>query len=206
MAAERAKLRKKRKEVGNPELWDKMKKLNKRIKREPRAAKRRLLRKWSARLTSCPLEEAGERVKALQKLNRCHPANTDTSATALDPAAFALSRSDADHQETKFSVDDDFAEDARIALRRASAGKRPGFDGISNEMLKAAGEHGAQLLVAMWKKLGEINHMPTLWRRALLKPLHKKGDQSDPNNHRPISLLSCARKIIEKGVDRRARR
>lgn len=191
MASERTKLHKKRKEADDPELWDKMKKLNKRIKREARATKRRLLRKCSARLSNCPLEEAGKRIKALQKLSRCHSANTDTSAATLDPAAFtlhqaALSRSKVDHCEARLSVGEEFSEGRRVALRRASAGKRPGIDGITNDMLKTAGEHGVQLLAATWKKFGEINYTPTLWRRALLKPLRKKGDQSDPNNYRPI--------------------
>ncbi len=37
--------------------------------------------------------------------------------------------------------------------------------------------------------------------KASLVPAHKKGDNNDTNNHRPISLLSQARKIVKSALD-----
>ena len=39
---------------------------------------------------------------------------------------------------------------------------------------------------------------PNSWKTATITPLHKKGDHSDPTNFRPISILPCVSKILEK--------
>ena len=44
------------------------------------------------------------------------------------------------------------------------------------------------------------NKFPSLWKKANVSPLFKKGDASQLNNYRPISLLSCVGKVMEKAV------
>ena len=39
---------------------------------------------------------------------------------------------------------------------------------------------------------------PASWKRAHVTPVYKKGDKSDPNNYRPVSLLSVCSKVIER--------
>jgi len=39
---------------------------------------------------------------------------------------------------------------------------------------------------------------PVLWKTAKLKPLHKKGDNYDMNNYRPISIIPVFAKILER--------
>ena len=39
--------------------------------------------------------------------------------------------------------------------------------------------------------------IPTDWKMAQITALHKKGDRSNPNNYRPISLTSVACKVLE---------
>ena len=41
---------------------------------------------------------------------------------------------------------------------------------------------------------------PSIWKNANVSPLLKKGDASELNNYRPISLLSCVGKVMEKAV------
>ena len=41
---------------------------------------------------------------------------------------------------------------------------------------------------------------PEAWKLARVIPIHKSGDQSDPSNFRPISILSVLSKILEKVV------
>ena len=40
-----------------------------------------------------------------------------------------------------------------------------------------------------------------LWMAATLQPLVKGGDQADPNCYRPISILPCLLKVLEKKVN-----
>ena len=45
---------------------------------------------------------------------------------------------------------------------------------------------------------------PQTWKEAIMVPIHKKGKgKLDPHNYRPISLLSCAGKVMEKMVNNR---
>lgn len=41
---------------------------------------------------------------------------------------------------------------------------------------------------------------PDKWKIAHVIPLFKKGDKSLPSNYRPVSLLSCVSKVLEKVV------
>ena len=40
--------------------------------------------------------------------------------------------------------------------------------------------------------------VPSLWKLANVCPVYKKGNRSDINNYRPISLMSCVGKLVER--------
>jgi hypothetical protein len=40
------------------------------------------------------------------------------------------------------------------------------------------------------------NHFPTIWRRATVTLVHKKGEATDPQNFRPIALQPVLGKIL----------
>lgn len=76
---------------------------------------------------------------------------------------------------------------------------------------KACGED--QVFVEMWKyasdtvktslhmaltKIWITERFPEHWTTAVIHPLHKKGDKSNPDNYRGISLLDCTYKILSK--------
>ena len=42
--------------------------------------------------------------------------------------------------------------------------------------------------------------VPESWKEATVVPILKKGDSSDVNNYRLVSLLSAASKVLEKVV------
>ena len=41
---------------------------------------------------------------------------------------------------------------------------------------------------------------PTIWKKANVIPIHKKGDKMDIKNYRPISLLPLCGKLFEKVI------
>ena len=44
-----------------------------------------------------------------------------------------------------------------------------------------------------------IGKIPFDWRKAIITPIFKKGQSSNPANYRPISLTSIFSKLMEKG-------
>ena len=41
---------------------------------------------------------------------------------------------------------------------------------------------------------------PSLWKQAIVVPIHKTGDENEPHNYRPISILPVVSKILEKVI------
>ena len=42
-----------------------------------------------------------------------------------------------------------------------------------------------------------------MWKEANVTPLHTKGSKDDDNSYRPVSLLCCVAKILERIVFKR---
>jgi hypothetical protein len=78
--------------------------------------------------------------------------------------------------------------------------KSAGIDGISQEQLFL----GAKVLVVPLTRI--INNsissgeFPLIWKKALAKPILKKGYPTKKENYRPVSYLSVASKVLEKIV------
>jgi hypothetical protein len=74
--------------------------------------------------------------------------------------------------------------------------KSPGTDNIPAELIKAGGEtlysEIHRLICCIWNK----EEFPQQWKESIIVPVYKKGDKTDYNNYRGISLLSTAYKIL----------
>jgi hypothetical protein len=60
-------------------------------------------------------------------------------------------------------------------------------------------------LSLLFNSILDRGFFPASWCEAtcILIPLHKKGDYSDPNNHRGISLISCFAKLFTTILNKR---
>nr|KAG5691627.1 hypothetical protein BaRGS_023798 [Batillaria attramentaria] len=92
-------------------------------------------------------------------------------------------------------------EELSKAIDYLSCGKAPGKDGIPPEVLKSGKpallQHLHELLCLCWEK----GHVPQDMRDATIVTLYKnKGDRSDCNNYRGISLLSIVGKVFARVV------
>jgi hypothetical protein len=49
-----------------------------------------------------------------------------------------------------------------------------------------------KLINSIWNK----EELPDQWKESIIVPIHKKGDKTDCNNYRGISLLSTSYNIL----------
>lgn len=81
-------------------------------------------------------------------------------------------------------------------LKRKSA---PGHDGISNTLLKLLPEKAKAHLLEIYRQIIKERRWPTNWKHALVTMLPKPDkDLTNPGSYRPISLLSCPAKLLER--------
>jgi hypothetical protein len=74
--------------------------------------------------------------------------------------------------------------------------KLPGSDQIPAEMIEARGEI---LLSAVHKLISSVwnkEELPDQWKESVIVTVHKRGDKTDCNNYRGISLLSTSYKML----------
>lgn len=82
-------------------------------------------------------------------------------------------------------------------LEQLNVNKTAGSDQVHPFVLKKCSEGLAHPLALLFKRSLETGEVPSAWREANITPIHKKGSRVDTANYRPISLTSCACKILE---------
>ena len=84
------------------------------------------------------------------------------------------------------------------AIKRLKNGKAAGPDGIPAEALKADVETTADMLLPLFKMIWEYEEIPRDWKEGHIIKLPKKGDLSNCDNYRGITLLSIPGKIFNR--------
>ena len=88
------------------------------------------------------------------------------------------------------------AFEVEVAIEKLKNHKSPGIDQIPAELIKADGRtircaiH--KLIISIWNK----EELPEEWQESIIVPIHKKGDKTDCNNYRGISVLRTTYKIL----------
>ena len=76
--------------------------------------------------------------------------------------------------------------------------KATGPDEISHKSLEISPDRIAKPLQIIFNKSLQQRKYPICWKLSHVIPIFKKGGSSLPSNYRPISLISCVGKIIER--------
>ena len=89
-------------------------------------------------------------------------------------------------------------QELRKILKKLKLGKSPGLDRISNEMIKCSFEILKNCFVKLFNLILTVGYIPNIWCKGLITPVHKNGDPTEPDNFRPICVLSCVCKFFYK--------
>ncbi|CAH1266795.1 Hypp3576 [Branchiostoma lanceolatum] len=87
-------------------------------------------------------------------------------------------------------------EETEEAIKALKNNKAAGLDEISAEMLKHGGETTEEMLTQLMNRCWQDEQVPRDWRDGVIVKLPKKGDLSDCNNWRGITLLSIPGKVF----------
>jgi len=75
--------------------------------------------------------------------------------------------------------------------------KCPGLDDIHPKLLVELRIELVKPLVKLFNFSIKNGEVPLQWREAGIVPLFKKGNKSEPENYRPVSLTSLICKVME---------
>ena len=78
--------------------------------------------------------------------------------------------------------------------------KATGPDGISPKLLKEYAFQIVQPLCHIFNHSLMSGELPSIWLKANVVPVYKKGDKQLVENYRPVSLLCICGKIMERAV------
>ena len=93
------------------------------------------------------------------------------------------------------------SENILSSLKNLKLGKSCGVDGIGNNVLRACASNLTEPLKMIAQKSLDTGVFPKSWKNSNVVPIFKnKGSKNSVSNYRPISLLSCMSKVVERQV------
>ena len=105
-----------------------------------------------------------------------------------------------DQDTTKFEIPLIEPNHVKQTLDSLDISKATGLDGISGKFLKTASPIISRPLSSIINMSIKSGKFPTKLKQSKVTPIYKKGQKSDKNNFRPISVLPLISKIFEKHV------
>ena len=77
-----------------------------------------------------------------------------------------------------------------------------GLDSINNRVVKTCHEELAKPMTMIINQTIQEGYVPSIYKKARIIPLYKKGASDCCGNYRPVSLLPALSKIVEKAICR----
>lgn len=111
-------------------------------------------------------------------------------------------------QSVQYTMDDDpfTIDELKNALKAIRPGRAAGKDNIPPEVIKRSGTHGlGHEYLRLFNACLDLGYFPRDWKHASVILLRKESakDPESPKSYRPISLLSCASKLLENMIGAR---
>ena len=115
-------------------------------------------------------------------------------STKFNSQATSLEQTNSHNKMNKFFIND-FQIYKKLCKRQSKNNTSP--DQIPFILLKNCAKSLTQPIANLFRMSLSRGELPKIWKKALIIPIHKKSDKSDPSNYRPISLTCSINKILE---------
>ncbi|XP_065642401.1 uncharacterized protein LOC136074031 [Hydra vulgaris] len=106
---------------------------------------------------------------------------------------FFLKKSDSFMEESELLIDE-----LRLAISMLKTNKSAGLDEVNPDVVKAVSDNIEKPLFKIFNLSLKNGIFPDQLKLAKIIPIYKGGDDSIKSNYRPISILSCFSKILER--------
>ena len=91
-----------------------------------------------------------------------------------------------------------------LRVRDLKTGKACGTDNILNEFIKSTFEEMKYIYVDLFNRILNSGQIPEAWNIGMIVPIYKnKGDKSNFDNYRGITILSCLGKLFTSVINAR---
>ena len=111
---------------------------------------------------------------------------------------------DGDEDEINFNMNGGFdelnqpinAEEITKCVKNLKNNKSFADDHIINEYIKSTLTTMLPIYVDLFNIILDSGIIPDSWLEGIIRPIHKSGDRQNPENYRPITILSCFGKLF----------
>ena len=86
-------------------------------------------------------------------------------------------------------------------LKLKQTGTR-GLDDLDGKIIKMSAHVITETVTYIYNLCIDKNYFPKAFKQAKVIPIYKSGDNKDPSNYRPISILSVLSKPLEKHINK----
>jgi hypothetical protein len=107
---------------------------------------------------------------------------------------------DNSENENEVNLDPPTKFETRLTLTQLKNGNAAGLDDINPEVLNVDPEITVEMLDPLSEKIWKEEKIPEEWEEELIIKIPKKGDLSNCNNGRGITLLSTPSKILTRVI------
>ena len=87
-------------------------------------------------------------------------------------------------------------DEIKFIISKLKNNKSGGLDLLRNEFLKQSSDDLIEFYSLFFNLILNTGLVPDIWCKGLIMPLYKKGDPTNPDNYRGITLLSCMGKLF----------
>lgn len=96
------------------------------------------------------------------------------------------------------------AAEILTAVKNLKNNKSAGIDNVINEHLKVTIDHMLPIYIKLFNLILDSGLIPSNWTLGSILPIYKnKGSKNEPQNYRPITLLSCFGKLFTAIINKR---